>query len=63
VENKKALHELKIGELQRFSPLIQGDIYRYLTIEGSVGSKRSRGGTSATEVKKQIARLRGLLTR
>ena len=62
VEKKKALHELKVGELQRFSPLIQGDIYRYLTVEGSVGSKRSRGGTAATEVKKQITRLRGLLT-
>jgi len=62
IENKKALFELRIGEFQRFSPLIQGDIYRYLTVEGSVGSKRSRGGTSATEVKKQITRLRGLLT-
>jgi argininosuccinate lyase len=62
IEKKKGLDELKIGELQRFSPLFQGDIYRYLTVEGSVESKRSRGGTSTKEVKKQIMRLRGLLT-
>jgi len=61
MEGSKALHELKIGEFQRFSPLIQRDIYRYLTIEGSVRSKKSRGGTAAVEVKKQINRHRGLL--
>jgi argininosuccinate lyase len=62
IDSNKELRELKIKELQGFSPLIRRDIYRYLTVEGSVESKRSRGGTSTKEVKKQITRLRGLLT-
>jgi argininosuccinate lyase len=62
IENKRKLSDLKIQDLRRFSRLIDGDIYRYLTAEGSVTAKRSRGGTSRTEVRKQIKRLRKIVT-
>jgi argininosuccinate lyase len=58
VENKKQLSELTIEEYGRFSPSIGQDIYRVLTAEGSVKSKRSRGGTAPSEVKRQMRRLR-----
>ena len=60
IENKRALGDLKVPELRKFSRLINGDIYRFLAAEGSVMAKRSRGGTSRAEVKKQINRLRKL---
>jgi argininosuccinate lyase len=58
VENKKQLRELTIEEYRRFSSVIGQDIYQYLTAEGSVRSKRSRGGTAPSEVKRQMRRLR-----
>jgi argininosuccinate lyase len=58
IEKKKQLGDLKVNELKRFSRLIRPDIYHYLTAEGSVAAKVSRGGTSRTEVKKQIKRLK-----
>jgi argininosuccinate lyase len=58
IERKKGLGELKLGEFREFSPRIEREIYRYLTAEGSVSAKRSRGGTSPVEVRKQIKRLR-----
>ncbi len=62
-EMKKNLSDLKIGELKKFSGLIGRDIYPFLTAEGSVAAKRSRGGTARTEVKRQLKRLRKIVTR
>ena len=62
IKKKKSLGELKINELQKFSGLIGQDIYDLLTAEGSVTAKRSGGGTSPVEVKKQIARLKKIVT-
>jgi argininosuccinate lyase len=61
IVNKKGLGELKVEEFSVFSPLIDEEIYRYLTAEGSVSAKISRGGTSPEEVKKQINRLKKLV--
>lgn len=63
IEKKKKLSELKIPDLRKFSRLFDSDIYRYLTAEGSVAAKKSRGGTSKTEVKRQIKRLKKAVTR
>jgi argininosuccinate lyase len=57
-EKKKGLSELTIEELRRFSPIIGEDIYKALTADGSVGMKRSRGGTAGAEVKRQMRRLK-----
>ncbi len=61
LENKKRFSDLKIIELKKFSSLFAADVFRRLTAHGSVMSKLSRGGTSKTEVKKQIKRLKKLL--
>jgi argininosuccinate lyase len=57
VDNKKRFGDLKIEDYRRFSRLFSRDVYRCLSADGSVMLKRSRGGTSVTEVRKQIARL------
>lgn len=62
-ENKMRLEDLKIADFRRFSGLIGPDIYRCLTAEGSVAAKRSRGGTSRSEVRRQIRRLRKIMIR
>lgn len=62
IEKKKSLSDLKIGELKKFSGLIGQDIYPFLTAEGSVAAKRSRGGASQVQVKMQIKRLKKIVT-
>lgn len=61
IEARKGLNDLKVEDYKRFSPLIDRDIYHYITAEGSVRAKRSQGSTSQVEVRRQIQRLRGLL--
>jgi len=63
IERKKDLSELTIEEFRHFSPLIGKDIYESLTAEGSVRTKRSRGGTAGAEVKRQMRRLKRELAR
>ena len=58
IEKKKGLSELTLEEFRRFSPLVGEDIYQALTAEGSVRTKRSRGGTAGAEVKRQMRRLK-----
>ncbi|GAB4121107.1 MAG: argininosuccinate lyase [Sideroxydans sp.] len=55
------LADLKLEELQRFSPLIAEDIYNVLTLEGSVASRNHTGGTAPQQVEAAIARARQLL--
>jgi argininosuccinate lyase len=52
------LSALSLVELQKFSKLIQQDVYKVLTLEGSVASRNHIGGTAPTQVKKAIQRAR-----
>lgn len=54
IETGREIRELGLGELKAFSPLIEEDIYNILTIEGSLRSRRSIGGTSPESVAKAI---------
>lgn len=58
IDNGKKLNEVDIKSLQKFSGLIDSDIYKQLTAHGSVSAKISKGGTSQAEVRKQIRRLK-----
>jgi len=49
------LAELSLEELQGIHPSITDKIFDVLTVEASVASRKSFGGTAPSEVRKQIA--------
>jgi len=55
------LQELPLEELQRFAPQIEGDVFGVLTLEGSVASRRSPGGTAPVRVRAAIRAARAAL--
>lgn len=54
ISKKIGLDELTLKEFQEISPLIEEDIFDCLNVKGSVNSKKTIGGTSFKEVKRQI---------
>jgi argininosuccinate lyase len=52
------LADLKISELQRFSPAIGKDALAVLTLDGSLKSRTHLGGTAPVRVKAAIAKAR-----
>jgi argininosuccinate lyase len=57
----KTLEELTLKEFRRFSPIFKEDLYSCLSPEASVMAKSSEGGTSPSEVKRQLRRLKALI--
>ena len=57
----KELSNLKLSEFRRFSKEIDEDIFQVITFSGSVESRNSLGGTSTSNVRKQIATARRFL--
>ncbi len=57
----KELSDLKLSEFRRFSKKIDEDIFQVITFSGSVESRSSLGGTSTSNVRKEIARARRFL--
>ena len=51
---KKELLKLNISELRMFSNLFEEDVYEFITVEGSVSSRKSYGGTARENVLKMI---------
>jgi argininosuccinate lyase len=49
------LAELSLEELQAIHSAITADIFNVLTVEASVASRKSYGGTAPSEVRRQIA--------
>ena len=56
VKKNKDLSELTLTELKAFSPLIEKDIFKVLSVEGSVLSRNHVGATSPKQVSQQIKR-------
>lgn len=52
--NGKMLSELTLDELKSFSELIEDDIFSFITVESSVNSRKSYGGTSRDAVMIQL---------
>jgi argininosuccinate lyase len=52
------LAELPLADLQAIEPRITGDIFQVLTVEASVGSRLSFGGTAPTRVREAVAAAR-----
>jgi argininosuccinate lyase len=59
----RALEKLSLEELRRFSPKVGSDVYRVLTLEGSVASRSHVGGTAPARVRAAIKRARASLKR
>ena len=55
------LAELKLPELQRFSPAITEEVYGTLSLEGSLKSRSHPGGTAPVRVRAAIAKARKAL--
>jgi len=57
-----ALKELSLADMQEIEPAITAEIFAVLSVENSVASRTSLGGTAPVNVKRQIARWRQILT-
>jgi argininosuccinate lyase len=56
LDQGKDLPELTLEELKKFAVEIEQDVFPLLTVEGSVASRRSTGGTSPDRVSEALAR-------
>ncbi|MDE7033445.1 MAG: argininosuccinate lyase, partial [Mucispirillum sp.] len=54
IDNNKNLEDLSVNEMQMFSKFIENDVYNYITLDASVNSRNSYGGTSAESVMTQV---------
>jgi argininosuccinate lyase len=59
----RALEQLPLAELRRFSKKADRDVYRVLTLEGSVASRSHAGGTAPSRVRAAVKRARAALRR
>jgi len=53
-EKSKELEELDFKEIKKFSKLIEVDIFEYISVQGSIESRSSYGGTATDNVRKMI---------
>jgi len=58
VANSKDLSEMDIDELKGFSAMIDDDVFKVLSLEGSVAARNHIGGTAPEQVRKAIAEAR-----
>ncbi|MDT8418852.1 MAG: argininosuccinate lyase [Desulfuromonadales bacterium] len=58
VETGKDIPELTLDEFRQFSPLIEQDIYDFVTLEASVNARKATGGTARESVERELARLK-----
>jgi argininosuccinate lyase len=61
IERGQTLDQLNLESLQALSPDIEQDVYRVLTVEGSVESRGLLGGTAPARVRAQIKAARARL--
>ncbi|MBU0731125.1 MAG: argininosuccinate lyase [Proteobacteria bacterium] len=61
IKEGKNLSELAIDQLRSFSAAIEDDVFSVLSVEGSVNSRTSAGGTALTAVQKAIEKARATL--
>ena len=61
-ENDKSLESLTLNEFKKFSKIIEKDVFDFISIENSVNSKKSYGGTSKVNVKKMIKKYNKMIS-
>jgi argininosuccinate lyase len=55
-ERNVELMDLTLAELREFSPVIENDVFEILSVEGSVNSRVSTGGTATIQVERALKR-------
>jgi argininosuccinate lyase len=58
IAQKKDLSALSLTELQQFSAQISDDVFKVLTLEGSVQARNHVGGTAPNQVRSSVAKRR-----
>ncbi|MGB5062745.1 MAG: argininosuccinate lyase, partial [Candidatus Competibacter sp.] len=58
IETNRDLADMTLAELQRFSPLIEDDVFVMLSLEGSVAARDVLGGTAPNQVREAAAQAR-----
>ncbi len=58
IETNRDLVDMTLAELQRFSPLIEDDVFVVLSLEGSVAARDVLGGTAPNRVREAAAQAR-----
>jgi argininosuccinate lyase len=61
VKTGKDLSEMTLTELQQFSSAIKEDVFKYLTLEGSVAARNHIGGTAPERVREAAVKAMELL--
>ncbi|HBJ94792.1 MAG TPA: argininosuccinate lyase, partial [Hyphomonadaceae bacterium] len=61
-DNGCDLAELSIDDLKSIEPRLTDAVYSVLTVEASVNSRQSYGGTSPVRVREQVSRWKELLS-
>lgn len=62
VQTGRDLSEMTLAELQSFSAQIEEDVFKVLSLEGSVAARDHLGGTAPNQVKLQIAAAKALIS-
>jgi len=62
-ESGRTLEQLPLTALRRFSARVGGDVYRVLTLDGSVASRAHAGGTAPSRVRAAVKRARAMMKR
>ena len=55
IETGKDIPELTLEEFQKFSTVIDADIFDHVTLEASVNARKATGGTARSAVEKELA--------
>jgi argininosuccinate lyase len=61
LQNNKTFTDLKLDELQQFSPHFQADIFAVLEVTNVVAARNSYGGTSLSQVNRALVQAREIL--
>jgi argininosuccinate lyase len=56
LERGKTLPELTLGEYQNFAARIKQDVYKYISLEGSLRARNIYGGTAPAQVAAALQR-------
>ena len=63
LDEGKALEDLRLAELRRFSPLIDADVKEAISVDASLRARAVTGGTAPDAVRRALALARALLAR